>query len=69
MYIVAGGASASQTRAHIMSVIKKKGFKVDITDFSSQVGLLAIQGPARFVLKYPHYRNQHVLSQFLMKLK
>ncbi|XP_014291636.1 sarcosine dehydrogenase, mitochondrial [Halyomorpha halys] len=46
MYIVAGGASASQTRAHIMSVIKKKGFKVDITDFSSQVGLLSIQGPA-----------------------
>lgn len=48
MFIVAGGASASQTRAHIMSVIKEKGFKVDIADMSSKIGLLAIQGPARF---------------------
>lgn len=46
LYIVAGGASASQTKAHIMSVIKKEGFQVDIADFSSKVGLLAIQGPA-----------------------
>ncbi|KAK9499026.1 hypothetical protein O3M35_003544 [Rhynocoris fuscipes] len=46
MFIVAGGASASQTRAHIMSVIKEKGFKVDIADMSAKIGLLAIQGPS-----------------------
>lgn len=47
MFIVGGGASASQTRAHIMSVLRTEGFKVDIADFSAKVGLLAIQGPAR----------------------
>ncbi|XP_014248912.1 sarcosine dehydrogenase, mitochondrial [Cimex lectularius] len=46
MFIVAGGASASQTKAHISSVIREKGFRVDIADLSSKVGLLAIQGPA-----------------------
>ncbi|XP_073980159.1 sarcosine dehydrogenase isoform X2 [Rhodnius prolixus] len=53
MFIVAGGASASQTRAHIMSVIKEKGFKVDIADMSSKIGLLAIQGPASRELLEP----------------
>lgn len=45
MFIVAAGATGSQTRAHIHSVITKKGFNVDIADLSSKVGLLAIQGP------------------------
>ncbi|BET00902.1 sarcosine dehydrogenase [Nesidiocoris tenuis] len=45
MFIVAAGATGSQTRAHIQSVIMKKGFNVDISDLSSKVGLLAIQGP------------------------
>lgn len=47
MFIVATGATGSQTRAHIQSVIMKEGFNVDVADLSAKVGLLAIQGPYR----------------------
>lgn len=45
MFIVAGGAIASQTRAHINSVIREKAFRVSITDLSQKIGLLSLQGP------------------------
>ncbi|XP_075228013.1 sarcosine dehydrogenase [Lycorma delicatula] len=52
MYIVAGGAIASQTRAHINSVIREKSFRVSITDLSHAIGLLSVQGPkSRDLLK------------------
>lgn len=44
-YIVSGGASASQTTAHIKSAIRKKNFKVDLTDLTDKLGILSIQGP------------------------
>lgn len=45
MYLVSGGASASQTWAHISSEIEKKKFKVSLTNMSGKIGLLALQGP------------------------
>lgn len=51
MYLVSGGASASQTWAHISSAIEKKKFRVSLTNMSGKIGLLALQGPKRYV---PH---------------
>lgn len=44
-YIVAGGASASQTIAHIKEAIQKKNFSANITDVTQEMGVLSIQGP------------------------
>ncbi|XP_046688762.1 LOW QUALITY PROTEIN: sarcosine dehydrogenase, mitochondrial-like, partial [Homalodisca vitripennis] len=44
-YIVAAGASASQSGAHLNTAIQQKGFKVALTNLSEDIGLLAVQGP------------------------
>lgn len=46
-YIIAGGAVASQTQAHIRHVIQQKGFKVNVDDVTTSVGVLSVQGPKR----------------------
>lgn len=44
-YIVAGGASANHTLAHIREAIQEKGFKAEVTDFTDKMGVISIQGP------------------------
>lgn len=44
-YIVAGGASATQTIAHIQEAIRKKDFNANITDVTQEMGVLSLQGP------------------------
>lgn len=46
-YIVAAGASASQSWAQMNTAIQHKGFKVALTNLAEDIGLLAIQGPKR----------------------
>ncbi|XP_063232668.1 sarcosine dehydrogenase, mitochondrial [Bacillus rossius redtenbacheri] len=44
-YIVAGGASAAHTWAHIHSVLSHKDFNVNLTDLTDKMGILSLQGP------------------------
>nr|CAD7572946.1 unnamed protein product [Timema californicum] len=44
-YIVAGGASAAHTWAHIHTVLSHEDFKVALTDLTDKMGILSIQGP------------------------
>lgn len=46
-YIIAGGAVASQTQAHIRHIIRQKGFRVNVDDVTTSVGVLSVQGPKR----------------------
>lgn len=60
-YIVSGGASASQTTAHIKSAIRRKNFKVNLTDLTDKVGILSVQGPYRLVI---YFTNNEIKIQF-----
>lgn len=44
-YIVAGGASANHTLAHIRESIKNRGLKAKVTDVTYRIGVISIQGP------------------------
>lgn len=77
MYLVSGGASASQTWAHISSEIEKKKFKVSLTNMSGKIGLLALQGPKRYEILFFIYSgtvfsylivllNEIILDQILL---
>lgn len=44
-YIVAGGASANHTKAHINEAMKKKPYIANITDVTERLGIISIQGP------------------------
>lgn len=45
--MVAGGASANHTLAHIKSTIAEKNFNVKVNDVTKQMGILSIQGRER----------------------
>lgn len=47
-YIVADGAYANHTIAHINDAIDERGFNVIVKDLTSQMGILSIQGPKRY---------------------
>ncbi|XP_055610172.1 sarcosine dehydrogenase, mitochondrial [Uranotaenia lowii] len=44
-YIVAGGASAYQTKSHIWSAIQEKAFRAVVSDHTEELGVLSLQGP------------------------
>lgn len=44
-YIVAGGASAYHTKAHIWATIQEKALRAVVTDQTDELGVLSIQGP------------------------
>lgn len=46
-YIVADGAYANQTLAHINETIYERQFNVTLEDLTDQLGILSIQGPKR----------------------
>lgn len=47
-YIVADGAYANQTLAHITGAIRERKFNVTLEDRTEQLGVLSIQGPNRY---------------------
>lgn len=54
--MVAGGASAYQTYAHIKSAIKQKGYDATVTDVTDKLGVISIQGPQRLL----NYMYTHI---------
>lgn len=46
-YIVAGGASAYHTIAHINEAIRNKCFNASVIDVTDKMGVISLQGPQR----------------------
>lgn len=44
-YVVAGGASMYQTIAHMREAIQEKNFRAKVTDVTTELGVLSLQGP------------------------
>ena len=44
-YLAVGGAAALQNWAHIVKIIREKGWNVNLTDHTDDMAMLSVQGP------------------------